>query len=113
MSSIQGRGEPTDPLLDSRAAGTSAAAFTPGSTGQALRDGPQAFFALAAGVARVQFDPAEEWVGFLQALWEQLDAGFALTPDEMASLGVPEAWFDHPDDPSVVAWDRSRGEQPG
>jgi hypothetical protein len=113
MSSTQGRGEPTDPLLVSRTAGTFAAALNPGSTGQALRDGPAAFFALAAGVARVQFDPAEEWDGFLQALWEQLDAGFALTPDETMGLGVPEAWFDHPDDPPVVVWDRNRDEQSG
>lgn len=100
-------------MLDSRTAGRFAAAFNPGSTGQALRDGPQAFFALAAEVARVQFDPAEDWDGFLQALWEQLDAGFALTPDETMGLGVPDAWFDDPDDPSVVVWDRGRGEQPG
>ena len=49
------------------------AALRPDTTGQALRDGPRQFFALAAEAARTEFDPADRWDDFEQALWEQVD----------------------------------------
>jgi len=81
------------------------AALRPTSSEEALRDGPEQFFKLVAEVARAQFDPAEHWDDFVQALWEQVDAGFGLTADE-DDPAMPRAWFDHPDDPAVVAWDQ-------
>ena len=86
------------------------AALRPTSNEEALREGPAQFFKLVAEVARAQFDPAEQWEGFVHALWEQVDAGFGLTVDDDDDAAVPRAWFDHPDDPSVVVWDR-RAEQ--
>ncbi len=84
------------------------AALRPGSNEEALKDGPQQYFALVAEVARAQFDPAEHWEEFVQALWEQVDAGYGLTADDEDEdeAMVPRTWFDHPDDPAVVAWDR-------
>lgn len=95
------------------------AALRPASNEEALRDGPVQFFKLGAEVARAQFDPAEQWPKFVQALWEQVDAGFGLTVDDEDDAAIPRAWFDHPDDPAVptawfdhpddpavVAWDR-------
>lgn len=78
--------------------------FRSGSTEEALKQGPQKFFALAAEVARGQFDPAIEWDGFLQALWEQVDAGFGLTTGEQDS-DLPLAWSDESGDGVVVVWD--------
>lgn len=81
------------------------AAFWPGSTGEALRHGPGQFFVLAAEVARGQFDPVVQWDEFVQALWEQLDAGFGVSPDTEHHLDNPRAWFEEPGDPDVVVWD--------
>lgn len=81
------------------------AALRPTSYDQALSEGPGQFFRLAAEVARGQFDPTEQWDQFVQALWEQVNAGFGLTADE-DDPRVMAAWFDHPNDPAVVAWDR-------
>jgi hypothetical protein len=81
------------------------AAPRPGSNEEALTEGPQQYFALVADVARAQFDPAEHWQEFVQALWEQVDAGYGLTADD-DDAAVSSTWFDHPDDPAVVAWDR-------
>lgn len=75
-----------------------------GSTERELREGPRQFFLLAAEVARGQFDPVTHWEEFLQALWEQVDAGFGLSVDEDSYLAVPSPWFDEPDDPDVVVW---------
>ena len=82
------------------------AALRPASNEEALQEGPAQFFRLVAEVARGQFDPAEQWDEFVQALWEQVNAGFGLTAHEN-DPAVPTAWFDHPDDPPVVAWDRN------
>ena len=82
------------------------AALRPTSSEEALREGPGQFFKLVAEVARAQFDPSEHWDDFVQALWEQVDAGFGLTVDDEDDAAAPRAWFDHPDDPSVVVWDR-------
>ena len=82
------------------------AALRPTGNDQALREGPGQFFKLGAEVARAQFDPSEHWDEFVQALWEQVDAGFGLTVDDEDDAAVPRAWFDHPDDPAVVVWDR-------
>lgn len=81
-------------------------ALRPPSNEMALREGPGQFFKLVAEVARAQFDPADDWDGFVQALWEQVDAGFGLTVDDEDDAAVPRAWFDHADDPAVVVWDR-------
>ena len=62
------------------------------------------FLSLAAAAARAQRDPARDWDGFVEALWHQVAAGFALTDDIEDYPEVPRAWFDHPDDPPVVAW---------
>lgn len=78
-------------------------ALRPVSTEEALRDGPRHFFALAAEVARAQFDPAAQWDEFVQALWEQVDTGFGLSRDEDLA-GAPQAWFEEPGDPDVVVW---------
>ena len=88
------------------------AALRPASNEEALREGPGQFFKLGAEVARGQFDPAEHWDEFVQALWEQVDAGFGLTPDDEEHIDVPRAWFDHADDPDVVVWDREPGDGP-
>lgn len=82
------------------------AAFRPASTEEALREGPERFFALAAEVARSQFEPTEHWDEFVQALWEQADAGFGLSAADAKDDAGETAWFDDPDDPPVVAWDR-------
>ena len=82
------------------------AALRPASNEEALREGPGQFFKLVAEVARAQFDPAVQWDEFVQALWEQVDAGFGLTVDEEDDATVPRVWFDHADDPAVVVWDR-------
>ncbi|MBA2316504.1 MAG: hypothetical protein H0V93_01790 [Euzebyales bacterium] len=63
-------------------------------------------------MARGEFDPAERWDEFVQALWEQVDAGFGLTPDDEEHPDIPRAWFDHAHDPDVVVWDRESGEEP-
>ena len=78
-------------------------ALRPEKAEDALRDGPERFFALAAEIARTQFDPADEWNEFVRALWEQADAGFGLTDGD--NDAVATTWFDHPEDPPVVAWD--------
>ncbi len=88
------------------------AALRPDSLEQALREGPRQFFALAAEVARGEFDPTERWDEFVQTLWEQVDAGFGLTPDDEEHADIPRAWFDHADDPDVVVWERESGEEP-
>ena len=82
------------------------AALRPTGNEEALREGPGQFFKLVAEVVRAQFDPAEHWDQFVQALWEQMDAGFGLTVDDEDDAAVPRAWFHHPDDPAVVVWDR-------
>jgi hypothetical protein len=82
------------------------AALRPTSNEEALREGPGQFFKLATEVARAQFDPAGQWDEFVEALWEQVDAGFGLTADDEDDPAVSRAWFDHPDDPAVVVWDR-------
>ena len=82
------------------------AALRPSSNDEALHEGPGQFFKLVAEVARAQFEPAEHWDEFVQALWDQVDAAFGLTADNEDDPAVPMAWFDHPDDPAVVAWDR-------
>lgn len=81
------------------------AVFQPCDAQEALRDGPRQFFALAAEVARGQFDPAAQWDEFVQALWEQVDAGFGLSRDEEDLTGVPRAWFEEQGDPDVVVWE--------
>ena len=86
------------------------AALRPASKEEALREGPGQFFKLVAEVARAQYDPAEDWDHFVQALWEQVDAGFGLTVNDEGDAAVPRAWFDHPDDPAVVVWDRQPDE---
>lgn len=78
------------------------AAFRAASTEEALCDGPRQFFALAAEVARGQSDPAVHWGEFVQALWEQLDAGFGLTADE--DTKPPLAWFEELGDAEIVVW---------
>lgn len=94
------------PPLDQRVArGDFDAALHPASAEEALQDGPKHFFALAAEIGRSQFDPTTHWDDFVRAVWEQIDAGFGLTAAEDAG-GVAEVWFDHPEDPPVVAWDR-------
>lgn len=67
---------------------------------------------LSAEVARGEFDPSERWDEFVRALWEQVDAGFGLTPDDQEHADIPRAWFDHADDPDVVVWDRESDEGP-
>lgn len=72
-----------------------------------MRDGPRKFFVLAAEVARGQFDPVAQWDAFVQALWVQLDAGFALSLDtEVDYPDMPSACVDDPSDPDVVVWDQ-------
>lgn len=75
---------------------------------EALLLGPERYFVLVAEIARTQFDPAERWDDFVRALWEQVDAGFGLTTDNEDESVRP--WFDHPDDPSFVAWDQREGD---
>lgn len=82
------------------------AALRPTGNEEALHEGPGQFFKLVAEVARGQFDPADRWEEFVQALWEQVDAGFGLSVDDEDDAAVPRTWFDHPDDPAVVVWDR-------
>lgn len=93
--------------------GAFAAAFQPGKPEDAFRDGPRQFFALAAEVARAQFDPVLQWDDFLEALWEQAAAGFGLSPDDQDLTGGPRAWFEEPDDPDVVVWDEQPGVESG
>ena len=93
-------------LADRVDAGEFDAALRPDSGEEALREGPEQFFKLVAEVARAQCDPREDWAGFVQALWEQVDAGFGLSVDDEDEAAVPRTWFDHPDDPAVVVWDR-------
>lgn len=81
------------------------AVLGPASTEDILRDGPGQFFVLAAEVARGQFDPVVQWDEFVHALWEQVDAGFGISPDNERHLGIPRAWFEEPDDPAVVVWE--------
>lgn len=80
------------------------AALRPASAGETLCDGPRQFFVLAAEVARGRFEPTVQWDEFVQALWEQVDAGFALTADE-ENLESPLVWFEEPGDEEVVVWD--------
>ena len=84
-------------------------ALRPASHEEALREGPERFFALAAEVARSQFDPAEHWDDFVHALWEQADAGFGLSATDAKDGTGETAWFDDPEDPPVVAWERRPG----
>lgn len=79
------------------------ASFRPGSTEEALRAGPRQYFALAAELARGQFDPTAQWGEFVSALWEQVDACFDLTADE-EDLEATLAWFEEPGDADVVVW---------
>lgn len=80
------------------------AALRPASTEEALCEGPRQFFALATEVARAQFDPSVQWREFVQALWEQADAGFSLTVDP-EDVEPPLAWFEEPGNAEVVVWD--------
>lgn len=80
------------------------AALRPSSVEDAVRNGARQFFALAAEVARGQFDPSIEWEEFVQALWEQVDAGFGVTVDERDSEPSRE-WFQEAADAEVVVWD--------
>lgn len=82
------------------------AALRPENAEDALRDGPERFFALAAEIGRSQFDPAEQWEEFVRAVWEQVDAGFGLSAADEDDDAIAKTWFDHPEDPPVVAWDR-------
>lgn len=86
------------------------AALRPANAEEALREGPERFFALAAEVARAQFDPSDHWDEFVSALWEQVDAGFGLTLSE-DDQPAARSWFDHPEDPSFVAWDQREGDR--
>lgn len=106
MNPAESQAERRAALADRVDDGRFDAALRPTSNEEALREGPGQFFKLVAEVARAQFDPADEWDEFVQALWEQVDAGFGLTVDDEDDAAVPRAWFDHPDDPAVVAWDR-------
>lgn len=67
------------------------------------------FFSLAAEAARAQHAPADRWDAFVEALWQQVDAGFGLSGDGEEFDDVPMAWFEHPDDPAVVVWEDSEG----
>lgn len=67
------------------------------------------FFGVSAEAARAEFDPVERWEEFVEALWEQVDAGFGLTVDEGDFPDVPRAWFDRPDDSPLAAWEDERG----
>lgn len=96
---MQEDGEPRMDWWGEAAARARSGAFDPAlrpvSTEQALSQGPRQFFTLAAEVARGQSDPASHWEQFVQALWEQVDAGFGLTADE-EDVEPPVAWFERP-----------------
>lgn len=82
------------------------AALRPTNEDESLHQGPERFFALAAEIARSQFDPTAHWEEFVHAFWEQADAGFGLSAADPNDDAIETAWFDHPEDPPVVAWDR-------
>lgn len=65
-------------------------------------------FAFAAWAARVSCDPAEDFDGFVECLWQSVEALFQLGErvgaDGDAGLGgLPES-MGTPEDPSVVVW---------
>lgn len=65
-------------------------------------------FAFAAWAARVSCDPAEDFDGFVECLWQSVEAlfqlGERLGADNCADLGdLPES-MRSPEDPSVVVW---------
>ena len=106
MSDGQRAMQQREDLADGVDRGDFDAALRPSSNEEALREGPGQFFKLVAEVARAQFDPAEHWDEFVQTLWAQVDAGFGLSVDDEDDAAAPRTWFDHPDDPAVVVWDR-------
>lgn len=65
-------------------------------------------FAFAAWAARVSCDPAEDFDGFVECLWQSVEALFLLgervgADDDVDLGGLPES-IRSPGDPSMVVW---------
>lgn len=75
--------------------------------GQGLEQQRQAF-AFAAWAARVSCDPGEDFDGFVECLWQSVEALFQLgervgASDEADFGALPES-MRYVEDPSVVVW---------